>query len=385
MTKESYTDKLAKYILIASLLVIVGAIAWYFSNVLIYMIAAGVISLIASPLMGLLRKVKIKNYRIPDWFSAIISMVLIVGILLFAVTQLFPVVGKMLMEFSSIDMGEITKSAGVFMKNINNSLIATFPTLGADFKLENLLFIELAKVFDVSIFTNITSSIAGFVVDFGVAVFSIAFISFFFIKDSKLFPNIIVAAIPEKYEQRARAAISEIESLLSRYFAGIVLEIAEVTLLNFLGLWLIAKLDVVNAIGIAFFTGVLNIIPYVGPLSGTILGTIMAVVMRYNVIGNQLNFFGYGAVVLGILCVTQIIDIFIYQPIIYSKSIRANALEIFIVILMAGTIGGPVGMLVAIPAYTAIRVIASRFLGQFKGVKLLTEQKGQKTTEEKIE
>ncbi len=375
MTKERYTDKLAKYIIIAASLVIIGSILWYFSSVLIYIIVAGVISLIASPLMKLLRKVKVKNCSIPDWVSAIVSMFLIVGIFLFAITQLFPVVGKMLMEFSSIDMDELTKSAGLFLNNTNQLLIKTFPTLGGDFKLENVLFVELTKVFDVSLFTNITSSIAGVVVDFGIAVFSIAFISFFFIKDSKLLPNIIAGAIPEKYEEKTRAAISEIEGLLSRYFVGITIEIAGVTLLNFLGLWLIAKLDIVNAIGIAFMTGLLNIIPYVGPISGTILGTIMSLVMRYNVVGSQLNFFGYGAIVLGVLCVTQFIDIFIFQPVIYSKSIKANALEIFIVILMAGTMAGPLGMLVAIPTYTAIRVIASRFLGHFKGVQLLTEQK----------
>mgnify|MGYP003311214436 FL=1 len=43
---ERYTDKLAKYILLAAGLAIIGTICWFFSNVLIYILLAGVVSLI---------------------------------------------------------------------------------------------------------------------------------------------------------------------------------------------------------------------------------------------------------------------------------------------------------------------------------------------------
>ena len=67
----------------------------------------------------------------------------------------------------------------------------------------------------------------------------------------------------------------------------------------------------------------------------------------------------------------QLIDNFIYQPLIYSTSIKAHPLEIFIVLLMAGHIGGTIGMLVAIPAYTVLRVIAIRFFYQYKVIQRL--------------
>jgi predicted PurR-regulated permease PerM len=66
-----------------------------------------------------------------------------------------------------------------------------------------------------------------------------------------------------------------------------------------------------------------------------------------------------------------LIDNFFFQPFIYSTSIKSSPLEIFIVLLMAGHIGGIVGMLVAIPAYTVIRVIAARFFGDFKPIRRL--------------
>ena len=67
------------------------------------------------------------------------------------------------------------------------------------------------------------------------------------------------------------------------------------------------------------------------------------------------------------------IDNFIIQPIIFSNSVKAHPLEIFIIILSAGTIWGITGMLVAIPFYTVIRVIAKEFLSEFKIVQFLTK------------
>ena len=67
----------------------------------------------------------------------------------------------------------------------------------------------------------------------------------------------------------------------------------------------------------------------------------------------------------------QLIDNFIYQPVIYSTSIKAHPLEIFIVFLMAGHLGGTIGMLVAIPAYTVVRVMAFRFFYRFKPIQRL--------------
>ena len=55
------------------------------------------------------------------------------------------------------------------------------------------------------------------------------------------------------------------------------------------------------------------------------------------------------AILIAIFCVTQIVDNFLFQPIIYSSSIKAHPLEIFIVLLMAGHLGGALGMIVAIP------------------------------------
>ena len=66
------------------------------------------------------------------------------------------------------------------------------------------------------------------------------------------------------------------------------------------------------------------------------------------------------------------LDNFILQPFIFSNSVRAHPLEIFIVILMGATVNGVLGMVLAIPTYTVLRVLASVFFSEFKIVKSIT-------------
>ena len=167
--------------------------------------------------------------------------------------------------------------------------------------------------------------------------------------------------------------LSDIKQLLSRYFGGLLLEMFGVALIDFLGLWLIARLDFSYAIGIAFIAGILNVIPYVGPLIGEAIGVILGVILKVGIgAGLAVNVWVFAMIILAIMLTAQLIDNFIYQPVIYSTSIKAHPLEIFIVLLMAGHIGGTVGMLVAIPAYTVVRVIAIRFFYRFKPIQRLS-------------
>ena len=167
-------------------------------------------------------------------------------------------------------------------------------------------------------------------------------------------------------------SIADIERLLSRYFVGLLIEMFGVALIDFLGLWLIARLGVNNAAGIAFIAGVLNVIPYVGPLIGEVVGVVLAVILKYGTgIGLDVNIWVFALIVLAIMLAAQLVDNFVYQPVIYSTSIKASPLEIFIVILLVGHVGGVLGMLVAIPGYTVVRVIASRFFYHLKPVKRL--------------
>ncbi|MBQ9192120.1 MAG: AI-2E family transporter [Bacteroidales bacterium] len=369
MEKERSIDRLARYIIIAAMIAIVAWLCHTFSNVLVYIVAAFVVSLIGQPLMRLFRKVRIKGKAAPDWLLSILSIVLILGILILVVTQAIPVVTRIVRDAAIL---KSTSMEGNPLDLVNDWIVGLFPGLGADFDVIGILVDKLKEVTNVTNVTAVISSVTSIVTGLFVGLFSIVFISFFFIRDDKLFGKIVRSLVPDRLEDSVGKAIVDIDRLLSRYFVGLLIEMFGVALLDFLGLWLIARLGVNNAAGIAFIAGILNIIPYVGPLIGELLGVVLAVILKYGTgIGLGVNIWVFALVVLAIMLATQLVDNFVYQPLIYSTSIKASPLEIFIVILIVGHIGGVLGMLVAIPGYTVVRVIASRFFYHLKPVKRL--------------
>lgn len=375
MEKEiRYVDKLAKYIIIAAGIALVGAICWYFRNVIVYILLAVVVSLIGKPVMKGLQKISIKGRNIPDWILAAITLILILGCMLAVVTLIIPIVSGIISDISLRNMEGTASQISVPLSNLNELLRSTFPSLGRTFRIETALLTEINKLLDVSKISALIGSATSFLSSFGVGIFSVVFIGFFFIKDQNLFTKIMTALVPDRHEENVAAAISDIGHLLSRYFIGVMIEVTGVALINFLGLWLIARLGMNAALGIAFLTGILNIIPYVGPLVGGALGTILGLVLKYSSavpVGLDVNFWLFTIILIAIFCFTQLIDNFLYQPVIYSTSIKAKPLEIFIVLLIVGHIGGPLGMIVAIPCYTVVRVIAFRFFRNIKAIRRL--------------
>ena len=369
MEQERSIDRLARYLIAAGIFAIVAWLCWYFRSVLVYIIAAFVVSLIGQPVMRLLRKITVKGKSAPDWLLAIITILVILGILIFVVTQAIPVVTRIVRDAAVLNSAT---AAGNPLDRVNDWIVGLFPGLGPDFNVITILMDKLKEVTNFSNVTAIISSVTSFVTSFAVGLFSIVFISFFFVRDETLFRKIVSALVPDRVEGKVEKALGDIEGLLSRYFVGLLVEMTGVALLDFLGLWLIARLGFNNALGIAFIAGILNIIPYVGPLIGEAVGVILAVILKYGAgVGLGVNIWVFALIVLAIMLTTQLVDNFVYQPLIYSTSIKASPLEIFIVILLAGHIGGVAGMLVAIPAYTVIRVIASRFFQHIKPVRKL--------------
>ena len=88
-------------------------------------------------------------------------------------------------------------------------------------------------------------------------------------------------------------------------------------------------------------------------------------------VGLSVPIWAFALIVLAVMLAAQLIDNFVYQPLIYSTSIKSTPLEIFIVLLIAGRIGGTLGLLIGIPTYTVIRVIAARFFYRHKAVRRL--------------
>ena len=199
-----------------------------------------------------------------------------------------------------------------------------------------------------------------------VATFSIAFMTFFFLKDRNLFPSVIQALTPDQYTDQVQRVMENSAQLLTRYFIGLAAQVAIITTVITSGLLI---LGVPNAFLIGFLAGLLNLIPYVGPLIGAGLG--LGIILTTHLSDPQmLGLLGKAG---GVFLLAQLVDNLFTQPVIFAGSVKAHPLEIFLLISIAGSIAGITGMMLAIPAYSLLRVVAKEFLSGFKVIQSLTD------------
>jgi len=213
------------------------------------------------------------------------------------------------------------------------------------------------------------SSVVGTLGNFIIGLFSVAFIAFFFLKEQGLFNSMLASIIPDKYESQTVQAINDTSQLLIRYFTGVL---GQMTLITIFVSVVLSILGVKNALLIGFFAALMNVIPYIGPIIGAGFALIITISSNLDV-----SFYDEMVPLLSKVVLTfvimQMLDNFILQPNIFSKSVKAHPLEIFIVVLIGAQVGGVGGMVLAIPAYTVLRVIAKVFLSEFKVVQSITK------------
>ncbi len=125
-----------------------------------------------------------------------------------------------------------------------------------------------------------------------------------------------------------------------------------------------------NALLIGLIMGVMNVIPYAGPLIGGIISIFIGIV---SPIAGCTAMHTTAIIACSLFCIKGFDD-FVLQPTIYSERVKAHPLEIFLVILLAGYMAGILGMLLAIPSYTVLRVLAKEFFSQFSLVQKLTQK-----------
>ncbi len=188
-------------------------------------------------------------------------------------------------------------------------------------------------------------------------------------KDSYLLDELVENLTPVNYHNEVQSVLTQSKRLLSRYFIGLLIEITTMMTLLSVGL---SIFGVENALLIGFFGGLMNVIPYLGPIIGTAVAVMLTIFTALST-GMTSDLLTLIIIVMSVFAVSNLIDNIVLQPLIYSNSVKAHPVEIFLVILIAGSIAGIAGMILAIPTYTVLRVIAKEFLSQVKVVQKLTK------------
>jgi len=360
----------SRYWLIGLGVLIVLFLMWYFSALVTYILTSVILSLMGRPLVRILRKVKIGRFRISQSVGALITLV---AFWLFAVGTVWFLVPLLVSEFKELSTISpdavfrfIDEPLRKFLSFIGHEPIDSGEAFFAEF-FQNQVKVRLG----LEQLSNVLGVIAGALGSLLIAFFSVSFITFFFLKEEDMFKSGVLLLAPSEYEDRVIRILHSSHLLLRRYFLGLLAEVCLVGLLVTLGLTIVG-LEFSHAVVIGVICGLFNIIPYLGPWMGALVGLLIAVAVNVHAdfAAHTLPLLGLMVVVFGVV---QIVDNILFQPLIYSNSVKAHPLEIFLVIMAAGSFAGILGMILAIPVYTILRVIAKEFFNHMRIIHRITK------------
>ncbi|SFB28476.1 Predicted PurR-regulated permease PerM [Flavobacterium swingsii] len=359
------TSKIIANGIIKALAIIVGiALLLFFlyeiQSVIIYLIVSLILTLITSPFVVFLkRRLKFSN-TLAVVFTMFLLALAFVGLILMFV----PLIVSQSENLSLLDTKTIETNATELINQFKIYLTNHHINAG---KLLNDS--SLTSKIDFNFIPTILNSILGTMSSFGMGLASILFITFFFLKDKIMFSKGIKRILPDNHEEQILNSFTKTNEMLSRYFIGLLIQLSIVFILYLIVLLIFG---VENAFVIAFLCALLNIIPYVGPLIGSVLAAILTMIsnlggdFQHDILPTTLY------VLIG-FWIVQLIDNNISQPIIFSKSVNSHPLEIFLITLISGFLFGITGMIIAIPFYTMLKVIAKEFFPENKIVQLITK------------
>ena len=356
------TDKIIKGVATLIIIAAVLAVLGYLWHVVVYVAAAAILAILGRPLVRVISSVKLFGKRVSRSIAAAITLVAI-WIVAGGLLALFaPLVLSKVYELVNLDWDAITEMVRQTLIDVEHYLERSLPI-----DVPSLEVMLKDRV--LSIFTpEMLEGVAGYVLNAVIAFFSISFITFFFLREDGLFYKGVALFFPDKYHENVYRALDSITKLLSRYFAGLFVEsLMLMTVISVV--MMLFGMEVSDALIIGLIMGVMNVVPYAGPVIGASISVLLSMLAPID--GNILYTV---AVLLSTIIVVKVIDDFVIQPTLYSERVQAHPLEVFLVILVAGYIGGVWGMLLAIPLYTILRVFAREFLSEYSIVQKLTNQ-----------
>jgi predicted PurR-regulated permease PerM len=364
---------LRNFLIIVGIAILVFLL-WYFRSIIAYVIVAGVISLVGRPIVDLLNSIHIRKLRFPRALSSLLTILLLYGLLALFFVVFIPLVTKQIDALSGFDASEIVNGLQEQLNRLETAIRKLYTNMPADTSLYDIAVEKITEILKPTSITSFAGNLVGTVGKVVVAFVAVTFLSFFFLKDEGLFKETVMVMVPTQYEERIRNVLHSIKHLLIRYFIGIIIQ-SSIVLINITIGMTIIGFPFHQALVMGLLIGIFNVIPYLGPWLGGAIAVLMGIATAITTGGFPAIWLLLIYMVIVIAC-TQMLDNNIVAPLIYSRSVNAHPIEIFIIILAVGSFAGIPGMIVAVPAYTALRVFAREFFNNFAPVRKITSGLG---------
>lgn len=352
-------------------LVVFVLLAWLFIDIFLYVVLAIVVSSLLRPLTHYLANAQFFNMKVPRLLAVVASYLIFSGLIVLFIILFIPLISEQIEVISEIDFealyGRVTTPLTSFEQFlIANGLTSEQPGFIVNSLKENL--IELIAGIQIG---NILNQILSFTGSFFVGIIAVSFISFFLLYEMGSMRKKLISFIPNKYFEVTIAAYNKIERLLSNYLVGLLFQMVSIFTMASVGL---SILGIKYALTIALFAAVANLIPYLGPILGATFGILVGISTGADLVSMQ-DFLILILKIVSVFGAVQIVDNIFLQPLIFSKSVKAHPLEIFIIIFAGASLAGIPGMIAAIPVYTVMRVSTSELYEGYRSYRIFKIQK----------
>lgn len=329
-----------------------GILFFLFRSVIVYIAISAVFATIGSPLVKLFQKIKYRKFHIGKGFASLLTLLSFYTVVTAAVLIVLPFINKEAQYLSTINPNEIIDRAQGPIDQIEE-IIHNYT--GEHFSIEEYGREKIVSIVNFASLSNWINAITSLTGNLLIYFFALSFITFFFLKDGRMFFEKAKALIPSRYREEAPGILPKIKTKLTRYFIGICIEVLAVFLCLSIGLYFV---DVQYFIIIAMVAAIFNVIPYIGPLIGILFGlTIVSFTYCSSTPECIDTIFSLLGKTFLVFIIVQLLDNVLFQPFIYGKSVNAHPLEIFLIVMVFGNLWGIIGLIIAIPAWSVVKIV----------------------------
>ena len=288
------------------------------------------------------------KHRIPRPAAIAVVFLLFVGLFVLLVVMVGPILQDeftMLAEYIPEKIKEVRE---LIKKLEENDFLTRLLSLDA-LNIENITD-QIAGTVSRAL-TQIAVSVAT-VVDFTTGIFMtiiiVPFLLYYMLKEKGrgAIPDLVKKLAPKAYETKINSALAEMNRLLSAYVQGLGLVCLFVGILAYIG-FLIIGLE--YALILALFILITNVVPFLGPFIGAIPAVIVGI-LESPLMMLQ---------VIVVIVIVQQIESLLISPQVMGRKLALSPLAIILVVLVAGRLGGLLGIILAIPIFTVLKIIAA--------------------------
>ncbi len=324
---------------------------WFFSTLLTYLLISLIIAYLLAPMVDRLEGTELIGRSL----SIIVTFIFIIGAIYLIITPIIPFLADQVQELIKLVSQERVLRTLTRLEELTRQFIPIPEGAFTSGVVE-----AIGRLLNQNSVTRFFTAITGLFTNLFYAIVVIPFATFFFLRDGYLIRNTLFKLVPNRYFEALLGIIARGKRDIGRYFRGLLVQIFAVSTVATLMLGLVG---LESALAVGLFTGIANTIPYFGPLMGFVAGTIVGLA--------QTGDFSLVPGVILAMGITQLADNIFFQPLIFSRAARTHPLVILIVVLMGAQLAGILGMLIAIPVLTIIRVVIEETIWSIRNYRII--------------